>query len=679
MITIQNLHYTYTGSGQESLKGIDLQIEDGSFVLLCGPSGCGKTTLTRLFNGLIPHYYEGTLTGEALLDGTPYSALTLFQISKNVGSVFQNPRSQFFNVDTTSELAFGAENHGVPKEEILTRIDRTAGDLSAQRLLNKNIFALSGGEKQKIACGSAAVMEPEIFVFDEPSSNLDSDAAQDLRQMLAELKRQGKTVIIAEHRLSYLADLADRVLYLAEGQIAGDYTGQAFRALPDAQRQQMGLRPLTLESISDLTPPSSQPPAGRWTCEEFHYTYPGARGEALNIHELSLPKGTVTAVIGHNGAGKTTFLRCLSGLQKHSMGLLWDDDKKYSRKQRLKLCFMVMQDVNHQLFTESVLEEVLLSMPREDTAEAEEILRKMDLLDFKDSHPMALSGGQKQRLAVASAYASGRPVILFDEPTSGLDLAHMQQVARVLKDLADSGRTVVVVTHDPEFILRSCHRVVHLEQGRLAETYPLDTAAGRKRLLAFFTERGINVPEKAKANPMAVIWRWAKNQHAKFIASIVLAVLGSICQMLPYFCIAAILAKLFAGQRELQAYLLPALLALVSYAAKVLLSSLSTVTSHKAAYQTLEDLRLQALQKLQKVPMGTLLDTPTGTYKSLIVDRIEAMEVPLAHLLPELTADILSPILMLAGLFVLDWRLSFSGSPPAHLRPLWHSCAYQSP
>ena len=163
-----------------------------------------------------------------------------------------------------------------------------------------------------------------------------------------------------------------------------------------------------------------------------------------------------------------------------------NQDKIYSRRERLKLCYMVMQDVNHQLFTESVLDELFLSMSTEDQAKAEAVLAEMDLLPYRERHPMGLSGGQKQRVAVASAIASERPLIVFDEPTSGLDLFHMRQVAEVVNRVAEHGRTVVVVTHDPEFILRCCNFVIHMEHGEIQESYSLCKPEGREHLPEFF-------------------------------------------------------------------------------------------------------------------------------------------------------------------------------------------------
>ena len=482
--------------GHGTLRNIDLSIHDGDFVLLCGTSGCGKTTLIRLFNGLIPHYYDGKLEGTVMLDGEDMSELSLFDISKKVGSVFQNPRSQFFNVDTTSEIAFGCENHGLAEAEILKRVKRVSEQLNLTNLLDRSIFSLSGGEKQKIACGSAAAVEPDVFVLDEPSSNLDAYSIADFRELLKILKSQGKTIIIAEHRLYYLYDLADRIIYLSNGEIQGDYTSSEFLLIPASEKAKMGLRPLGLHEFANIEPVPLHPEQGTWKLKHFHFAYK-KQPETLCLENIEIPAGNVTAVIGHNGAGKTTLSRCLCGLEKRCKGVIEKDGISYSSKKRLKLCYMVMQDVNHQLFTESVLEEVLLSIPGKDSdgsseymVKAETVLNEMDLLPYKACHPMGLSGGQKQRVAIASAIASERPIILFDEPTSGLDLFHMRQVADSVKGLADSGKTIVIVTHDPEFILRCCNYVVHLENGMLEESYFLQDIAGRERLLNFFMMEG---------------------------------------------------------------------------------------------------------------------------------------------------------------------------------------------
>lgn len=220
MIEFKDVAFQYEqGSSKGKIENINLTIHDGEVVLICGESGCGKTTLTRLINGLIPHYYEGTLTGQTIVEGIDVKNVSLYALSGVVGSVFQNPRTQFFTVDTTSEIAFGCENLAIDADEINLRIEKTVGALKIEDLLNRSLFALSGGEKQKIACASVSAMEPDIFVLDEPSSNLDIKSIRELKDVLRKWKAQGKTIVIAEHRLYYLMDIADRVLYMQGGQI----------------------------------------------------------------------------------------------------------------------------------------------------------------------------------------------------------------------------------------------------------------------------------------------------------------------------------------------------------------------------------------------------------------------------------------------------------------------------
>lgn len=181
MIELKDVSFTYeSGETENNLSHINLAIQDGETILLCGESGCGKTTLTRLINGLIPHYYGGKLTGQVLLDGKELKDYPLYQIGQRVGSVFQNPRTQFYNVDTTSEIVFGCENMALPVPEMRKRLEETAHSLKLEKLLNRSLFALSGGEKQKIACASADAIHPDIFVLDEPSSNLDISTIEDL-------------------------------------------------------------------------------------------------------------------------------------------------------------------------------------------------------------------------------------------------------------------------------------------------------------------------------------------------------------------------------------------------------------------------------------------------------------------------------------------------------------------
>lgn len=489
MIKIDHISFSYGEENENTggVRDIDLNIEDGQFVVLCGESGCGKTTITRLINGLIPHYYEGQMAGEVWVNGEKVSEQPLYDTAAVVGSVFQNPRSQFFNVDTTSEITFGCENLGQPEKDIRERFAKTVRDFRLEKLMDRNIFHLSGGEKQKIACAGVSIMEPDVLVMDEPSSNLDAASILDLRKILAFWKSQGKTIIVSEHRLYYLRGLADRFIYLAEGQVSRDYSAAEFEQLTEQQRSNMGLRTFALERL--LPPVLPQQEKTALALHNFRFAYKN-EPETLHIMDCEIPTNRIVGIIGNNGAGKSTFSRCFCGLEKSCGEIVWNG-RKYRPKDRLSTCYMVMQEVNHQLFTESVLDEVLISMEEENQERAEEILNRLDLLAFKDRHPMSLSGGQKQRVAIASAIASKRSILFFDEPTSGLDYKHMKEVANVLRQVRDTGITVYVITHDLELILDCCTDIVHFENGSIIDQFQMDEA-GLEKIRNYFI-KGVSV------------------------------------------------------------------------------------------------------------------------------------------------------------------------------------------
>lgn len=484
MIEIKNVSFKYANSESGALNDLSLTVGEGETVLLCGQSGCGKTTLTRLLNGLIPHYYEGELKGSVTVGGLDVVEAELYETARIVGSVFQNPRSQFFCVDTTSEIAFSCENMGLPEDTIKTRIREAARDMEVESLLRRSIFNLSGGEKQKVACASVSAAHPEVLILDEPTSNLDMDAIESLRRTILLWKSRGKTVVIAEHRLHWLKNICDRVIYMDGGRIGLDLPMNEFAALPPEKLRRLGLRPLSLINLKNESPPAI--PGDTVELHDFCYSYDGKK-QALNIKSLSLPRGGIIAVIGRNGAGKSTFSKCLCGLEKKSGGKVSLDGITCGRRTMLKKCYMVMQDVNHQLFCESVNDEVRLGMSRDNEKDAPNIMKQLDLLPYADRHPVSLSGGQKQRVAIASALLADKEILVFDEPTSGLDYGHMKETAALFHSLLRK-RTLIIITHDPELILSCCTHVLHMENGGVGEFYPLD-AGGGQRLIDFFIKQ----------------------------------------------------------------------------------------------------------------------------------------------------------------------------------------------
>ena len=401
IIDIQQASYYYDAQKDYGVEQLCLDIRAGECVLLLGQSGCGKTTITRLINGLIPHFYEGELGGEVLVSGNLTANTPLDKLALHTGSVFQNPRSQFFNTDTTSEIAFGCENLGYPPEEIRRRVDAAAAELGISHLLDRDIFALSGGEKQLVALASAYALEPQILVLDEPSSNLDSRACAQLAAQLARLKAGGKTIVIAEHRIHYLEGLYDRVVLIADGRLVSEWSGAEFSALPLAKLESLGLRARSLGGLgcgaaqpqhpsqprTSSTNPSPQPtlaPASPTTSTsqpspshqprssrpspplprlQVYGLTAGHNRQSPIIDKLSLSAapGEIIAIIGDNGQGKSTLARVLCGLHREWQGTVELDGKPLRPKQRPGLFYLVMQESSYQLFTDSVENEMLLS------------------------------------------------------------------------------------------------------------------------------------------------------------------------------------------------------------------------------------------------------------------------------------------------------------------------------
>ncbi|UNC93094.1 ABC transporter ATP-binding protein [Candidatus Contubernalis alkaliaceticus] len=476
MIEINDVSFHYNDCEEESISNINLTVKKGEFLLLCGRSGCGKTTLTRLLNGLIPHFYEGTLKGEVLLEGRRVADLKMHQTARQVGSVFQDPRSQFFTVDTISEIAFTCENLGMPREEIKRRLENTAVLLKMEKLMDRSIFNLSSGEKQKIAVASVHAAAPCVYVLDEPSANLDPRAVEELREVLTLLKNKGHTIIIGEHRLYYLKDLVDRVIYMEGGKIKAELDRGSFLSLSHEERAQKGLRCLFPEKLASGA--VDRKGRGEETALDIKNLCFAYEGNQPLLEGLCLKAGRneVIGIIGDNGVGKSTFARILSGLIQEKRGTVELNSVRAKAGRRLKNSYFVMQDADYQLFTESVEDELKLGNEAVFDLEekVEKTLKALGLDRFRERHPASLSGGQKQRVTIAVALVRDSQIVIFDEPTSGLDAENMKRVAAMLLKIAGEGKTVFVISHDYEFILHSCTWIVYLKEGKFIEDFPLN-------------------------------------------------------------------------------------------------------------------------------------------------------------------------------------------------------------
>lgn len=465
IIELKDFSFRYAGTvnSEAGLHGINLSVSNGEFILLTGESGCGKTTLTRILNGLCPQFFEGDVSGSYLLNGENAMELSLDEIGMQIGNVFQDPRSQFFATNTTDEIVLAMENRNYSVEQMRSRLKELSTLLQIEELLDRNIFELSSGEKQKIAIAAACAVHPSVLILDEPSANLDQEGTLQLAELLKVLKSQGMTIIISEHRLHYMTGLIDRMVVMEKGSIKRIYSADEVCSIPSSEIIQMGLRLIVLPPEKGYASDGLvQPFMGISELSLFRQKKPIIKNLSMPI-----PKGKVIVITGKNGAGKSTLCKIIAGLLKEDSGKVMLQGKPLKRTQRLKQSFFVGQDADYQLFTSNVWDEVTLNLnlTPELTVTARNILRQLDLDEYESRHPVSLSGGQKQRVLLAASILRESKLLILDEPTSGLDGKHMRIIADILRKVAEQGVTVLLITHDMEFCHLVADQVLHMHDG----------------------------------------------------------------------------------------------------------------------------------------------------------------------------------------------------------------------
>ncbi|MCR4954428.1 MAG: ATP-binding cassette domain-containing protein [Treponema sp.] len=451
MIVADKLSFEYKDSN-EGIHNINFEIKKGEVILLTGNSGCGKSTLLKCMNGLIPAITEGNLKGELFINEKKYKDLKMHELNREIGSVFQNPRSQFFTDNTTSELVFPMENYGFTKAQMQEKLTLLVKTFGLENLMNKNIFLLSSGERQMVALASALTMNQQVVLFDEPSANLDYGNAMKLGQIISWLKSQGITVIVADHRFYYLNNLIDRVFFMEKGKLHIYDSEQAFKKSGYDTRS-FDIFSLDVPFIQKLSD------SEKTVCANIEHA---AYKHILKDVNLELKKGEVTVLVGNNGAGKTTLAKLLCKSIKPDSGTVKTDG----------LPFFIMQDPDYQLFGTSAENE--LALVRKDTAKINETLEYLGLAEYKNSHPFELSGGQKQRLQIGMAMLCDRELIIFDEPTSGLDVSSMQKVSSEIVSLREKAG-LLVISHDYEFIRHVADRIIYLNDGTIEKDFLLSS------------------------------------------------------------------------------------------------------------------------------------------------------------------------------------------------------------
>lgn len=473
VIDFDNVSFSYGTQTEGSLRNINFKVKEGEFILLTGQSGSGKTTVTRLINGLIPHFFEGVLTGTVKVLGSDIKTITPGEMGKNIASIFQNPRSQFFTTNSTKEVAFALENYGIDRNEMIDRVNCAFHDFEAESLMDRDMFSLSSGEKQKIAIIAAKALNPKIYVFDEPSANLDICSILNLKKMMERLKKQGYTVIVSEHRLFYLKNLVDKCLIMKDGKIDRELEKNDIENLHDSDIRAFKLRTFKLSNIKyklkDNLIVNKQ--NADFKVNNLNFSY-DVNHSVLSNCNLEGNFGETVAIVGHNGSGKTTLGKIMSGLLKARGGQFFIEGKLTKQKELYKSVYFVMQDADYQLYSDSVVSELMLSSMnsiKQNDEKIENAITLLNISSFRNRHPQSLSGGQKQRVTIAAAIASNKKILIFDEPTSGLDYENMKVVSEAINTLRKKEILIFVISHDLEFLSRVATKAVFIENNTVSK------------------------------------------------------------------------------------------------------------------------------------------------------------------------------------------------------------------
>ncbi|MBN1135469.1 MAG: ATP-binding cassette domain-containing protein [Anaerolineae bacterium] len=516
MISFDRVTYRYPGTQAPVLQELSFDVEEGEFLLVMGPSGSGKSTLLRCLNGLVPHFYGGTINGRVQVAGRDPIALGPRGMADAVGFVFQDPEAQFIVDKVEDEIAFALENAAIDPLLMRKRVEEALDQLGIAHLRSRSVNTLSGGERQRVAIAAVMTLQPRILVLDEPTSQLDPQAAEEVLDGLVKLNQDlGLTVILSEHRLERVIQHIDRILYLpGDGQppIVGDprtVLGQVSLTPPLVTlAKALGWSPLPLTikegrqfvkqqgareqrsrgaeeqgAGTQVSVPTSTNVrrAPVISVEGLSFSYNGHR--ALSDVSLEVGQGEFVAVMGRNGAGKTTLLMHLVGLLKPNLGRVRIlsarspaalDTRQAAIDEIIRVVGYVPQNPNALLFSDTVREEIAFTRRNHGLLQVDDtvLLEHLGLAAHASRYPRDLSVGERQRVAVAAILAAEPQILLLDEPTRGLDYQQKEALVAFLEAEKARGRTIIMSTHDVELAARCADRVVLLSDGQVVVDGP---------------------------------------------------------------------------------------------------------------------------------------------------------------------------------------------------------------
>jgi energy-coupling factor transporter ATP-binding protein EcfA2 len=522
-VSIEDLTFTYHGNERSTLRNIQGWIEDGTFVVVMGHGGAGKSTLCCSLNALVPKFFRGTYQGRVLIRGQEVARHRVPEMSRLVGLVLQDFEAQLFSTNVELEMAFGPENHCLPRQEIERRIQRYLSFVRLEKLRHREPASLSGGQKQRLAIGSVLALEPGVLVMDEATTDLDPLGRAEVLSVAKSIREEGRMLLIVDHEPE-TAVTADQVWLMCDGRIV--FQGPPSEILADAEKMKScGIKtlptvelfhsmswpgnPLTVEAAIELIQThrltyrrelragtvSSDPSKGSpiLKAEELRYAYPTYSVEALRGIDLSIQEGEFIAILGQNGSGKTTLAKHFNGLLKPTSGRMSVQSRptaEYRQREIARRVGYVFQNPDHQIFARTVAEEVGFGLKMQNEApktierRVADALEVVGLQGYEEKVPFTLTKGERQRVAVASVLAVRPQVIILDEPTTGLDDQHQHNMMRMLKRLNQNGHTIIIITHSMWVAAEYASRTIIMKNGGLLLDGPTRTVFAEEARLA---------------------------------------------------------------------------------------------------------------------------------------------------------------------------------------------------